>query len=75
MDLSIILINYNTANYSLNCVESLLKNSNSKLSFEIIVIDNNSSNEDFLVLSEGLKKTPQVSLVEFGHALCKFSID
>lgn len=62
MDLSIILINYNTANYSLNCVESLLKNSNSKLSFEIIVIDNNSSNEDFLVLSEGLKKTPQVSL-------------
>lgn len=62
MDLSIILINYNTANYSLNCVESLLKHTNNTLSFEIIVVDNNSKNEDFKILFDGLKKRPEVML-------------
>lgn len=62
MDLSIILINYNTSYYSLNCVESLLKHTNSTLYFEIIVVDNNSQNEDFKILFDGLKKRPEVVL-------------
>jgi len=62
MDLSIILINYNTANFSLNCVESLLKYRSKILFFEIIVVDNNSKHEDYKILAQGLKKNPQVIL-------------
>lgn len=41
MDLSIIIINYNTKDLLLRCLESIKKNTNN-LSYEIIVIDNDS---------------------------------
>ncbi len=42
MDLSIIIINYNTKKITLDCIKSI-HNSNPKINYEIIVIDNNSS--------------------------------
>ena len=41
MDLSIIIVNYNTKDLTLACVDSILK-TNPKLDFEIIVVDNDS---------------------------------
>lgn len=41
MDLSIIIINYKSAQHVLNCIESIYKETNAH-SFEIIVVDNNS---------------------------------
>lgn len=48
IDISIILLNYNTAIYSVDCINSILKKTSEKLSFEIIVIDNASELDDFL---------------------------
>ncbi len=45
MDLSIIIVNFNVYNDVLKCIESI-KNTVSKISFEIIVVDNNSTERD-----------------------------
>lgn len=42
MELSIVLINYNSTDYTLNCIESIKKVVSSKLNYEIIIVDNNS---------------------------------
>ncbi len=45
MDLSIIIINYNTNHYTIECINSIY-NETKKIDFEIIVVDNNSQKED-----------------------------
>lgn len=57
LDLSIIIINYKTSTYTLNCIESIFSQTSKNLNFEIIVIDNNSSISDFLMLEESLLKS------------------
>lgn len=42
MDLSIIIVNYNTTDYLQNCLKSIFKFAHN-LTFEVIVVDNNSS--------------------------------
>ena len=42
MDVSIIIVNYNTAQLTLQCIESIYSNT-SKLVYEIIVVDNAST--------------------------------
>lgn len=44
MDVSIILVNYNTCNLTMSCIESIFKYTKD-IDFEIIVVDNNSSDE------------------------------
>lgn len=62
MTLSVIIISYNTKKYILDCLESIFKFlPRSKMNFEVIVIDNNSSDGS----SEAIKKRfPQVKLIE-----------
>ncbi|MFA3592866.1 glycosyltransferase family 2 protein [Acinetobacter baumannii] len=50
-DVSIIIVNYNTYNLVLQCIESVIKNSK-KISYEIIVVDNNSPNREIEKLNE-----------------------
>jgi len=61
-DISVIIINYNTASYTISCVETVIKLTNPKLDIEIIVVDNNSKFEDYSVLKEKLPITNQVKL-------------
>ena len=42
MDVSIIIVNYNTKNLTLQCIDSIYEKTND-VSFEIIVVDNNST--------------------------------
>jgi GT2 family glycosyltransferase len=42
-DISVIIINYNTTEYTINCVDSIIENVNKNLSFNIIIVDNNST--------------------------------
>lgn len=46
MDLSIIIVNYNTANYANECIRSVFENIGN-LSYEIIIIDNSSQVNEF----------------------------
>lgn len=61
-DISIIIINYNTAYYTLKCIQSLLKHSDLKIDYEIIVVDNNSKISDYTHLKNSFPKKENISL-------------
>ncbi|WP_445717822.1 glycosyltransferase family 2 protein [Flavobacterium sp.] len=44
--IAIILINYNSAEYTINCIKSIWDKTSSNLDYEIIVVDNNSKTDD-----------------------------
>ncbi len=56
LDVSCILINYNTSSYSLACINSILYNTKDGVDFEIVIVDNASKKEDYLALKEGISK-------------------
>ena len=53
IDVSCILINYNSSDYTLQCVASLLENTQNDLDIEIVVVDNASVYDKYLFLKEG----------------------
>jgi len=53
-DVSIIIINYNSSEYTLKCVEKVLEKTSNELRFEILVVDNASEWEDFKTLKSSL---------------------
>jgi GT2 family glycosyltransferase len=59
-ELSIIIVSFNTRKITINCIESIY-NANFKLKFEVIVVDNNSSDDTIFQIKE---KFPKVILVE-----------
>ncbi len=50
IDVSCILINYNTSTYTIDCVNSILDNTKDEVSFEIVIADNASKYEDYQIL-------------------------
>ena len=50
LDLSIVIINYNSFEFTQKCVQSVLENTTSTISYEIIIVDNASENDDYLAL-------------------------
>lgn len=63
MDLSIIIVNYNTKGITIKCLESVLRHVTS-LRYEIILVDNASqdgSYEDFLEFAKGIKNIKVIS--------------
>ena len=63
MDLSIIIVNYNSANHVINCIDSILQ-CKMKISYEIILVDNCSSQEDTQSIQ---KRFPDVQLLQMGY--------
>lgn len=61
-DISIVIINYNTAKYTLECIDSVIKFTDKSLSYEIVVVDNNSKLEDLKHLEDNFPKHENVSL-------------
>ena len=55
-DVSVIIINYNTSKYTLDCIKSVIELTDKALNFEIIVIDNNSETDDYLHLKNSFPK-------------------
>ena len=45
-EVSIIIINYNSVKYTINCVNSILEKTDKNLNYEIIIVDNNSDVND-----------------------------
>ena len=65
LDVSCILINYNTSQYSIACINSILENTGDSVTYEIVIVDNASKKEDYLALKEGVSKinSEKVTLV------------
>ena len=61
-DVAVIIINYNTAKYTLECVASVYSKTSDSVDFRVIVIDNNSEPEDFQLLKNGLKSYKNLHL-------------
>ncbi len=54
VDVSCIIINFNTSGYTLNCLKSIIETHDSDFSYEIIVVDNASEKEDYNNLENGI---------------------
>lgn len=50
LDLSVIIINYNSFEFTRECIQSVLGNTSSTVTYEIIIVDNASKNDDYLAL-------------------------
>lgn len=64
MDISVIIVNYNTPQLTLQCVESIYKHTDN-VSFEIIVVDNCSADNSVELLSSNKK----IKLIRSAHNL------
>lgn len=60
--IALIIVNYNTFDLSIKCVNSILENCS--LDFKIILVDNKSTNESYAVLSNEYKDDTRVLVVE-----------
>ncbi|MEY4113553.1 MAG: hypothetical protein RLZ76_246 [Bacteroidota bacterium] len=63
MDLSIIIVNYNSSHHVINCIDSIMQ-SNMRISYEIIVVDNDSNADDFTSIQ---MKFPDVKCLQMGY--------
>ena len=63
MKVSIITINYNSSQFTIKLIESILSKINSHTDYEIIVIDNASNKNDYNILTSSLLlKDPRIKL-------------
>lgn len=64
-EVAVILINYNSSNFTIQCIESIIEKTAVVLNYQIIIVDNNSENEDFLILEKyiNLNSKPNITLV------------
>ena len=49
-DVASILINYNSSEHSINCIQSIIEKTSTKINYQIIIIDNCSAKEDYIKL-------------------------
>jgi GT2 family glycosyltransferase len=60
-DVAVITVNFNSSSHTIACVESIQAFTNTRLDVKIVVIDNNSSDDDFEQL-KSLRNAPRVML-------------
>lgn len=67
MDLSIIIVSFNTKEFTINCLKSICETVK-KIKAEIIVVDNNSSDGSVEALEEFAKKSKEIGLTIIKNA-------
>lgn len=63
VDISFITINYNSSQYTISLVESIIKNS-SDILYEIIIVDNASKKDDLFKLKNFVSDKINIKLIE-----------
>ncbi len=64
IDISIIIINYNTEQFTKNCIDSLLKNTNSLLQCQYIIVDNGSEEKSYNELNNFISSISESVSIE-----------
>lgn len=59
MQISIILINYNSTLFTIDAVNSMMKVIGDALTFEMIIVDNHSNEDEFLLLKKFIDHQPE----------------
>lgn len=64
-DISAIIINYNSSDFTINCIKSILEKTEKTISYEFIIVDNASKIEDFTKLKSDIEQLnlPNLKLV------------
>jgi len=55
-DVAVILINYNSSKFTIECISSILEQTSNKLSYGVIIVDNASAIDDYEYLVENLSQ-------------------
>lgn len=63
MDLSIIIVNYNTKDLTIDCIKSVLKHTK-KITYEVIIVDNASLDDSIKEISKLRKTIKNLKLIE-----------
>ncbi|MCF7561768.1 glycosyltransferase family 2 protein [Sabulilitoribacter multivorans] len=63
-DVSIIIINYNTTDYTINCIESIFKHTTNEINCEYLIIDNGSEAESFHSLKKYINTVSQQNAIK-----------
>jgi len=61
---SVVIINYNSSDYTLDCVKSIIKTIDAGLLYNIVIVDNNSKEDDFRNLSNNCGTFGNVQIVK-----------
>ncbi|SEL38136.1 hypothetical protein SAMN04487910_2292 [Aquimarina amphilecti] len=65
-DISVIIINYNSEEYTVNCIKSLLEHTSEQLSCQYLVVDNGSKKESYKTVNtyiESIKNNISIELI------------
>lgn len=54
-EIAVIMINYNSGQLTLSCIESIVQHTSSGLRYQIVVVDNASQYEDYIKLKQGIE--------------------
>ena len=60
--IAVILINYNASSYTIDCIKSIREKTAATLNYEIVVVDNNSANDDLNAVESFIKQENQTNL-------------
>lgn len=63
-DVAVVIINYNTSKYTVQCVNSVLEKTDPSIDVNIVVVDNASQKKDFDFLKNNLPTAQNVNLVK-----------
>lgn len=61
-DIAVIIINYNSSKFTLECIETVVTKTSEGISYEIIVVDNNSQLSQYKLLKDNFPKQQHISL-------------
>lgn len=62
MDIAIIIVNYNSSKYTLECINTVIEKTSASLEYQIIVVDNNSKLPEYKILKDGFPQNQNISL-------------
>ncbi len=62
MDVAVIIVNYNSSKYTLECINTVIEKTSEGISYQIIVVDNNSTASEYKILRDNFPKQDNISL-------------
>ena len=63
--IAVIIINYNTSKFTLECIQATVTKTSEAISYEIIVVDNNSELSDYKNLKKNFPKIDYINRAWF----------
>ena len=61
-EVAIILINYNSSHFTIQCIESIVEKTAITLNYQIVIVDNNSEKDDFILLENYINFTSRLNV-------------